>query len=839
MSRLSDPSAERAVLAGIYRHGVEAYYDVADILNDMTFTIPSNSLLYSCFKQIIDKDRSNKIDVASILSAAKDLGFPDFYNKNDEMSHLSAICKFPILKENTRKFAAKIRKLQIARMMYEQLENTRDQYLHIKGDESIAHILGIAEQSIFDFTTLLNDDKTEGPKKIYTIAKEFLEEKAANIVDQVGIPTGYPKYDFSIGGGLRKGTVNMIGARPKALAYGSKVYTPNGPINIEDIKVGDTVVHPFNGETIVTHVWDHKNIDIYRMHFRDGDYVDCCEDHLWHVYKRYPYNNNKQYLKTTKELIGDLRLGKKQEYKWDIPLPNPTEYTAKKVPIDPYVLGVLLGDGSVANGTCSYHTADDEVHSYMVNYFNKIGLEVKFESQKSKCITWRVNGFQDKLREVGIFGHNCYNKFIPKNYIYNSQAVRMSILAGLLDTDGDCTIDNKSNQSRIRFASVSHQLCLDVKEIVHSLGGLCSINPTTTKANGKSFNSYRCEIRLPFGTNPFVLSRKANNFTNRKIGKLKRTIVKIEKITKANARCLTLKNDDGLFMTDNYVVTHNTGKSLLSLNMGDYIATKGIPVLYLDTEMMDTDQLTRALAMKAYGDKNKVTINEIETGKFARGLDKKEKLMRMADRIKDIPFYHANIGGMPFEEQLSTMRRWVAKDVGMNDQGHAKDCVIIYDYLKLMDIADMKNANLSEFQLLGFMMTSLHNFAVRYRVPILSFIQLNRDGITKESTDTASGSDRIIWLCSNFSIYKEKSPEEIAKDGEENGMRKLVPLIARHGAGLEHNDYINFIMHGQHAKLIEGKTALELNDGGSYTEDEKPTKKEKEYAGKDEEDVPF
>ena len=135
---------------------------------------------------------------------------------------------------------------------------------------------------------------------------------------------------------------------------------------------------------------------------------------------------------------------------------------------------------------------------------------------------------------------------------------------------------------------------------------------------------------------------------------------------------------------------------------------------------------------------------------------------------------------------------------------------------------------MKEYQALGFLMTGLHNFAIKYEIPILAFIQLNRDGITKESTDTASGSDRIIWLCSNFSIYKNKSDEEIAKDGPENGNRKLVPLIARHGEGLQDKDYINVNMIGKYGKLIEGKTAFELEDGtdlidtdniGNYTDD--------------------
>ena len=176
-----------------------------------------------------------------------------------------------------------------------------------------------------------------------------------------------------------------------------------------------------------------------------------------------------------------------------------------------------------------------------------------------------------------------------------------------------------------------------------------------------------------------------------------------------------------------------TGKTLFAENAGIHIAKElKIPVLNLDTEMMRQDHQDRGIAMLT-----EVPINEIETGQFANSAYKDKKLRDMAEAVKDIPYYHKTIGGKPLEDQLSIMRRWLAKEVGLNHQGKAKDCVIVYDYLKIMDAAEIKG-DMKEYQALGFLMTSLHNFAIRYEVPILAFIQLNRDGITKESTDTAA-----------------------------------------------------------------------------------------------------
>lgn len=460
--KLCDSSAERAVLSGIYNYGEDAYYDIADIIQESSFTVDSNILIFKCLKHTIDKNNNTKLDIATIFSAAEELGLSSILTKKDEVQHLQAVISFPVEFDNIRKFAAKIRKLEIARLLEKQLELAKKKVSDVNGTEPIGSIVSIAEDVIFDFTSLLNDTENN-PAPIGENIDEYIQSLIDNPIDQIGIPTGFPVYDQAIGGGLRKSTVNVIAARPK------------------------------------------------------------------------------------------------------------------------------------------------------------------------------------------------------------------------------------------------------------------------------------------------------------------------------------------------------TGKTLLSDNIGFNIANNvKIPILNLDTEMTKEDHVHRILAMMT-----EVDINSIETGQFAKSPNKKEKIIKATQDLKDLKIFHKSIAGQPFEDQLSLMRRWLIKEVGLNDDGTAKDCVIFYDYLKLMDSAGISQ-DMKEYQVLGFMMTALHNFATRYKVPIVAFVQLNRDGITKESTDTASGSDRIIWLCSNFTIFKRKSDEEIAEDGPENGNRKLLPLVSRHGGGLDDNDYINCHMKGWCAKITEGKTKLEL-----------------------------
>lgn len=252
------------------------------------------------------------------------------------------------------------------------------------------------------------------------------------------------------------------------------------------------------------------------------------------------------------------------------------------------------------------------------------------------------------------------------------------------------------------------------------------------------------------------------------------------------------------------------GKSLIANATALHVAkAMNIPVLYLDTEMDKNDQRNRILANLA-----NIPITDVKQGVFADDQILVQRMIQAAKDLEEIPYSYRNISGMSFDSILSIARKWLYQNVGFNEDGSTKDCLIIYDYMKLMT-SDSISKSLQEFQVLGFQMTQLHNFAVKHDLPILTFVQLNRDGITKESTDVISGSDRILWLCTSFSIFSVKSEEEQADD-RAKGMnrpfnRKLKPIVARHGGCLpEEGDYINIMMEGEYARLTEGPTRNNL-----------------------------
>lgn len=240
-----------------------------------------------------------------------------------------------------------------------------------------------------------------------------------------------------------------------------------------------------------------------------------------------------------------------------------------------------------------------------------------------------------------------------------------------------------------------------------------------------------------------------------------------------------------------------TGKSTLVDNITMNITSRGIPVLVLDTEMSDEDHWTRLLAN--FSD---IPLDEINSGSFSSDPNKVKAFDKAREKIKSVPYHFISVAGKPFDEILGICRRWLLKHVGYNEEGKMRDCLLVYDYLKIMDTNSLNNV--AEFQALGFQITQLHNFCVEYQVPCLSFAQLNRDGITKETEDAVSGSDRLIWLCTSFSIFKIRNEEEIQEESSiaKNINRRLIPVVSRHGPGLEGGS-IYMRMTGDRSRLEE------------------------------------
>jgi replicative DNA helicase len=795
---MSDPGAERAVLAGLFTYGIDAYIEVSEIVDYQTFGTQNNQIIYKCIEKILQSE--SEVDLPAILSAAQQLNFSDVINTKQELEYIKSLMDFPIKRQNVIKFATQIKKFEFARQIKAIAESISREISEIKGDETIDEIISMMEDPLTAF--LQNDSLAQRPEQLGDGIDDYLEFLLANKCDQIGIPTGFPRYDAAIGGGLRRKCVDLVSARPKAQPLTAKILTPDGWITMGDVKVGDKVCHPSGSISTITHLIPQGTRECFEFCFDDGAKTEACGDHLWKIKsRRYKDYKIASWNSLKHEVVQEV-----DRNKWQIPLLDNVHLNKSQFVIHPYILGVIIGDGGISQNSINITSADQELIERLRSLITD-DLQVNtLTSKYAYSITRRKRGgtqniYIQELQRLQLMGLTSHFKFIPTNYLFSSAEDRWQLLRGLMDTDG-CGSNNK-----LEYSTTSKRLADDFVTLVRSLGGKCK-NPkaryTSPDKGVHKFLSYKVHLSFNDNTLCFELSRKRDKCKIRTKPALMRSLNQVTSVGSKQCQCITIDNPDGLYITDDYIVTHNCGKSVMADNVAIHIARTGIPILMLDTEMSKVDHLNRIIAMISG-----VPINEIATGKFVEDEEKTLAIQRAVEEIKRLPYTYVSVAGAPFEHILNTIKRWIIQEVGKDDNGVTKDCAVVFDYLKMMSAGSISN-HVQEYQALGFQITALHNLAVKYDFPCLSFVQLNRDGITKESTDAVSGSDRLIWLCTSFSIFKVKSPEELANDGPSAGNRKLVPIVSRHGPGMEDGNYINVNMVGELARLIELRTRDEF-----------------------------
>lgn len=334
--------------------------------------------------------------------------------------------------------------------------------------------------------------------------------------------------EISYGGAVVEDTVLWImrSGIGKALSLDSDIITPKGITKMKDIKVGDLVIGSSGQSQSVIGVYYQGLIDCYRVTFSDGTTVECNDKHIWRIANR--RTNKWENVELGEILKRSLRTqGTRGYLKWKIPCQGEILFEDRDIKIDPYVLGTTLGD-------------------------NYVG-----------CLN---------------------DKFIPKEYIFNSREVRLELLRGILDTDGYV-----SKGGVIELALTSKQLIEDTAFIARSLGCLChkiSKLPSSHKnSEGVKIecrDNYRLRIVPPKGLDLFHLKRKSErSMQEKKKNCVDRMIESIEYIGKKEMQCIEVSNEDGLFLTNNFIVTHN---STVLRHHGMSAALDGHPVLHIQLE---------------------------------------------------------------------------------------------------------------------------------------------------------------------------------------------------------------------------------------------------------------
>lgn len=328
----------------------------------------------------------------------------------------------------------------------------------------------------------------------------------------------------------------------KAHPYDQLVYTPKGLQRWEEIKVGDYLFDTQGGVTKVLEIPFDNETEIYKITLQDGRTIEASSNHLWKVIDY----NGLEKIKTTSELKSKYlkQKGKYQESLYYIPSNKGIEYEEQEVKIDPYFLGLLLGDGTLGSATrnkISFTSAIQDIKEYS-NILN-----FKYKTFDDRHHSIECSNIKSHLQELDLYDKRSHTKFIPDLYKYNSKRVRLELLKGLMDTDGTC--EDNGNSS---YTTVSERLAQDVLFLVRSLGINCNLN-VNSNSYGLVYN-----IRIYTDIPIFKLSRKYSKQKITKNRAFKTGIRKIEYIGKKRAKCVTVDSQDHCYLIGDFVVTHNS-----------------------------------------------------------------------------------------------------------------------------------------------------------------------------------------------------------------------------------------------------------------------------------------
>ena len=412
----------------------------------------------------------------------------------------------------------------------------------------------------------------------------------------------------------------------------TEVLTPAGWKRLAEIEVGDIVYAVDGTQTEVISTIDYEATPCYRVTMNDGTSVICDDSHRWDVR---PYGLDDAWRTVTLQQIRSFRplpgkplstgerrmrpalpnekpwLDSKGRPRYCVPIAGAVQMLENAdLPLDPYLLGVLLGDGSVSSGVVRFFKPNSDVVDRVARSLPE-GCELSALSGREGDWLIRLSKSRRSARagkgstnhpvkralmDLGVWGLRSYEKFVPPQYLQSSIEQRIALLQGLMDTDGWCR-ETKSGGG-LRFASTSEQLVRDVAELLRSLGGLVKLHTPRASGYKKKDGSwaecktmYELGATLPDGIDPFHSSAKLDTYrigiSSKKPIRYVRTIADIEPVGERPVRCISIAHESELFLVKEYLPVKNSAKStvvglLIAWLIGRHaLAKKLLRVLYV------------------------------------------------------------------------------------------------------------------------------------------------------------------------------------------------------------------------------------------------------------------
>jgi len=704
--------AEQAVLGGLLLDN-SAFDRVADVLREEDFYRYDHRLIWHQISRLIE--RNHPADVVTVYEALQSLGKAE---EAGGLAYLNALAQETPSAANIRRYGEIVRDRSILRKLISTSEEISTSALNPQGKDT-RQLLDEAESKVFQ----ISEDGARGQAgfqplpdllgKVVERIDELYNQNNPN--DVTGVPTGYVDLD-RMTSGLQPGDLVIVAGRPsmgKAQPLDAKVRLRTGWKPMGEIAVGDALASIDGAPSIVTGVFPQGERQVYRMRFSDGRSTECCDEHLWRVWHR--DWNEPRVLSTARlrEMLGRVRYRNRL---W-IDMPSGDFGADDPLPVDPWVIGALLGDGCLRSNSVMFSNVAAEVLERMRA---RIGSESALQ-HASDC-DWQTvqpgpgavaghagrhpDPLTKQLQALDLWGRSSHDKFIPDVYLNAGRQARLDLLRGLLDTDGWV-----ERSGTVRLSTASERLALDVQALVRSLGGWCAIEVErpvfrVDDERHEGLPAFVCTISHPEPASLFLLGDKASRVAHGRVRRKLPVIVSIEATRRTPVQCIAVSHPCRLYITDDYVVTHNTS---LALNIAEHVAVdQGLPVAVFSMEMGATQ-----LAMRLVCSVGRLDQQRLRTGRLVD--DDWPRLTSAIQKMQDSQLFIDETPALNALELRARARR-LSRQCG-------KLGLIVVDYLQLMSASSSGENRATEISEIS---RALKALAKELDCPVIALSQLNR-----------------------------------------------------------------------------------------------------------------
>jgi replicative DNA helicase len=710
--------AEQSVLGGLLLDN-NAWDKIGDVVSESDFYRDEHRRIFRAISRLME--RSKPADVVTVSEALDAAGDKDVGG----LAYLSELAGNVPGASNIRRYAEIVRERAILRQLVTAGDEIAESALNPMGretkkllDEAEARVFAIAESGM---------KHQAGFVHINPLLNEVVERiqelhDRDNPTDITGVPTGYTDLDQKTSG-LQGGDLIIVAGRPsmgKAQPLDARIRCRTGWKTMGQLEVGDALSSIDGAPSVVTGVYPQGERLVYRVRFSDGRSTECCAEHLWRVHYR---DWDAPRVLSTDKLIEMLGKARYRNRLW-IDTAAETFGHADPLPVDPWLLGALLGDGCLRGSALRFSTASQEMiervaaragEAMEVVHVDAYDFRIvqKDRGHRAGVAGTSPNPLIGALKALGLWDVDSRSKFIPEQYLGADADARRLLLCGLLDTDGWV-----ERWGSVRLSTASRQLAAGVADLVRSLGGWCSISektPTYRVAGERKTGlpAYVCHLSHPEPRSLFLLSDKQARAPERWRRQKRLSFSAIEPSRVVACQCISVSHPSRCYVTDQHVVTHNTA---FALNVAEHVGVEaGLPVGVFSMEMGGAQLAMRMLASIGRLDSSRVRtgrLNDEEWGRLAFALGK----------LHEAPIYIDETGGInPID--LRARARRLHRQCG-------KLGLIVIDYLQLMVGARQSDNRANEVSEIS---RSLKALAKELEVPVIALSQLSRK--VEERTD--------------------------------------------------------------------------------------------------------